>query len=105
MAWTRRGLRAYGVVGDVAGTGSYVAHFNSYNTTYGSIGGMILLMLWLFLSNVTPLVGPVHVSSTRSDDAAYGVPLTRCRRSARAPVRRLPESSPRTSDRPPPRRE
>jgi membrane protein len=35
----------------------YVAHFASYNATYGSIGGMILLMLWLFLSNVALLVG------------------------------------------------
>jgi membrane protein len=35
----------------------YVAHFDSYNATYGSIGGMILLMLWLFLSNVALLVG------------------------------------------------
>lgn len=37
----------------------YVAYFDSYNATYGSIGGMILLMLWLFLSNVALLVGAV----------------------------------------------
>lgn len=35
----------------------YVVHFQSYNTTYGSIGGVILLMLWLFLSNAALLVG------------------------------------------------
>jgi membrane protein len=34
----------------------YVTHFDSYNATYGSIGGMIVLMLWLFLSNVALLV-------------------------------------------------
>jgi membrane protein len=35
----------------------YVVHFQSYNVTYGSIGGVILLMLWLFLSNAALLVG------------------------------------------------
>lgn len=35
----------------------YVTHVANYNATYGSIGGMILLMLWLFLSNVALLVG------------------------------------------------
>ena len=35
----------------------YVAYFASYNATYGSIGGVILLMLWLFLSNAALLVG------------------------------------------------
>ncbi len=35
----------------------YVAYFHTYNATYGSIGGMILLMLWLLLSNLALLVG------------------------------------------------
>lgn len=35
----------------------YVAYFGNYNATYGSIAGMILLMLWLYMSNVTLLVG------------------------------------------------
>lgn len=35
----------------------YVVHFDRYNATYGSIGGVILLMLWLFLSNAALLVG------------------------------------------------
>lgn len=35
----------------------YVTHFDRYNATYGSIGGVIILMLWLFLSNVVLLVG------------------------------------------------
>ena len=35
----------------------YVGQFASYNATYGSIGGVILLMLWLYLSGVVLLVG------------------------------------------------
>ena len=35
----------------------YVGHFGHYNATYGSIGGVILLMLWLYWSGVTLLVG------------------------------------------------
>jgi membrane protein len=35
----------------------YVALVGSYNATYGSIGGVILLMLWLYLSGVALLIG------------------------------------------------
>jgi membrane protein len=35
----------------------YVGYFASYNATYGSIGGVILLMLWVYLSGVALLVG------------------------------------------------
>jgi membrane protein len=35
----------------------YVSHFGYYNAAYGSIGGVILLMLWLYWSGVALLVG------------------------------------------------
>jgi membrane protein len=35
----------------------YVTHFANYNATYGSIGGVILLLLWLYVSSVALLVG------------------------------------------------
>jgi membrane protein len=35
----------------------YVGHFANYNATYGSIGGVILLMLWLYLTGVALLLG------------------------------------------------
>jgi len=35
----------------------YVRYFGNYNATYGSIGGVILLMLWLYLSGVVLLFG------------------------------------------------
>lgn len=35
----------------------YVTYFGNYNATYGSIGGVILLLLWLYLSSVVILLG------------------------------------------------
>jgi len=35
----------------------YVANFSSYDVMYGSIGGLILFMLWLFLASVVLLLG------------------------------------------------
>jgi membrane protein len=35
----------------------YVANFGNYNAAYGSIGGVIVLMLWLYLSGTVILLG------------------------------------------------
>ena len=35
----------------------YVAHFATYNATYGTIGGVIILMLWFYLSALAVLIG------------------------------------------------
>ncbi len=35
----------------------YLNYFNSYNKTYGSLGAVIILMLWLFLTSIVILIG------------------------------------------------
>jgi membrane protein len=35
----------------------YLKFFNAYNTTYGSIAGVIILLLWFYLSGVAILLG------------------------------------------------
>lgn len=47
VAWTAVSL----------GLRAYVGQFANYNATYGSIGGVILLLLWLYLSGMALLVG------------------------------------------------
>jgi membrane protein len=40
-----------------AGFALYVANFSSYNETYGALGGVIVFLIWLWLSNVAVLIG------------------------------------------------
>jgi membrane protein len=35
----------------------YVENFGNYNAAYGSIGGMIVLLLWVYLSGIVLLIG------------------------------------------------
>lgn len=44
-------------LGASLGLRTYVAYFGTYDVTYGSIGGVILLMLWLYLTAVAILLG------------------------------------------------
>jgi membrane protein len=39
------------------GFGLYVAHFDSYNKTYGTLGGVISFLVWLWISNLALLLG------------------------------------------------
>jgi membrane protein len=58
------------------GLRQYVSRFANYTATYGSIGGVILLMLWLYLTGVVLLVGAEinaeieHAAAKRGEETA-----------------------------------
>jgi membrane protein len=35
----------------------YVSHFGNYNATYGSLGGIIIMMLWFYISGIILIFG------------------------------------------------
>jgi membrane protein len=48
----------------------YVSHFNSYDKTYGSLGGVVVLLTWLYLSAFAALLGAViNAQSERQTEA------------------------------------
>lgn len=53
----------------------YVANFGSYNKTYGSLGGVIVFLVWLWISNIAVLLGAeFDAELERSRELQEGVP-------------------------------
>jgi membrane protein len=53
----------------------YVANFSSYNKTYGSLGGVIVFLIWLWITNIIILLGAEFNSEMeRSRQIAAGHP-------------------------------
>ena len=50
-------LATIGILATSAGFGWYAASLGDYNATYGSLGGVVVLLLWLWLSAYVLLVG------------------------------------------------
>ena len=66
----------------------YVGHFGSYDATYGSLGAVVILLLWLWVSALIMLFGAEIDSELDVRDTLAGSPLAGTAPSAGPPVGR-----------------
>ncbi|MEK6326821.1 MAG: YihY/virulence factor BrkB family protein [Actinomycetota bacterium] len=61
-----------------AGFALYVANFGSYNKAYGSLAGVIVFLVWLWISNLAVLLGAAfNAELERARELESGVPEER----------------------------
>ena len=58
----------------------YVANFGSYNKTYGTLGGVVVFLIWLWITNMAILLGAeLNAETERTRQIESGVPGARRR--------------------------
>ena len=87
--WVSPGAIAATILWVVASIGFtvYVTNFNSYDKTYGSLGGVVILLTWLYLSVLMVLFGAVMNAQSEKQtrkDSTEGPPRAMGQRDAQA---------------------
>jgi membrane protein len=60
-----------------AGFNLYLSYFNSYSATYGTLGAVIILMLWFYFTGLAILIGGEVNSELENAAAASGDPTAK----------------------------
>ncbi len=77
-----------------AGFGLYVANFGNYNQTYGAVAGVIIFLIWLWLSNLAILFGvELDAELARGRAIAAGHPPAREPYAEPRDTRKFPDES------------
>ena len=73
-----------------AGFAFYVANFSSYNKTYGALAGVIVFLVWMWITNIAVLLGAeLNAETERARELEAGVPGAE--EEIQAPFRREPK--------------
>jgi membrane protein len=77
FAWLTPGAVLALVLWGIASTGFalFVANFGSYDKTYGTLGGVVVLLIWMWITNLAILLGAeLNAERERGRQMAEGVP-------------------------------
>jgi membrane protein len=86
ITWGAAIAMAVWIAGSI-GFSIYVANFGDYNATYGALGGVIVLLLWLWLSALAVMAGAeinAELERQTKRDSTQGAPKPMGARRARA---------------------
>ena len=93
--WVSPGSVVAVIVWIVASVGFafYVGNFGSYNKTYGALAGVIVFLVWMWITNIAVLLGAeINAETERARELEAGVPGAE--EEIQAPYRDAPEGEP-----------